>query len=118
MVLIDLSGSNRAAKALNEEPIDGILGADILFPTSAIVDCQTQMLVLKMDPNLRGSVPGYDVHGLHHMPLHVSKSYNLYVDGQINGIPAKTDGRHRRVRYPGASRFHSPHEDSDARNAI
>ena len=89
MVLIDLSGSNRAAKALNEEPIDGILGADILFPTSAIVDCQTQMLVLKMDPNLRGSVPGYDVHGFHSMPLHVSKSYNLYVDGQINGIPAK-----------------------------
>ena len=89
MVLIDLSGSNRAAKALNDEPIDGILGADILFPTSAIVDCRTQMLVLKMDPNLRGGVPGYDVHGFHSMPLQVSKSYNLYVDGQINGIPAK-----------------------------
>jgi predicted aspartyl protease len=89
MVLIDLSGSNRAARALKEEPIDGILGADILFPTSAILDCRTQRLVLKMDPNLRGGVPGYDVHGFHSMPLHVTKDYNLYVDGKINGAPAK-----------------------------
>jgi predicted aspartyl protease len=89
MVLIDLSSSNRAAKALNEEPIDGILGADILFPTSAIVDCQTQKLVLKMNPDLPGSVPGYDTHGFHRVPLHVSRNYNLYVDGKINGAPAK-----------------------------
>jgi predicted aspartyl protease len=89
MVLIDLGASNRAAKALREEPIDGIVGADILFPTSAIVDCKTQRLVLKMDPNLRGGVPGYDVHGFHRMPLHVTKEYNLYVDGKVNGEPAK-----------------------------
>jgi predicted aspartyl protease len=89
MVLIDLSSSSRAAKALNEEPIDGILGADILFPTSAIVDCQTQKLILKMDPDLPGGVPGYDTHGLHSVPLHVSRTYNLYVDGKINGAPAQ-----------------------------
>jgi predicted aspartyl protease len=89
MVLIDLSSSNRAAKALADEPIDGILGADVLFPTSAIVDCETQMLVLKMNPELPGNVPGYDFRGLHGMPLHVSRNYNLYVDGKINGAPAK-----------------------------
>lgn len=89
VVLIDLSSSTRAAKALNEAPIDGILGADILFPTSALVDCQTQMLILKIDPRLPGSVPGYDFRGLRSVPLHVSKNYNLYVDGNINGTAAK-----------------------------
>ena len=89
LVLIDLSSSSRAAKALDEEPIDGILGADILFPTCALVDCQTQTLVLKIDPRLPGSVPGYDFRGLRSVPLHVSKNYNLYVDGKVNGTAAK-----------------------------
>jgi predicted aspartyl protease len=89
VVLIDMSSSTRAAKALDEEPVDGILGADILFPTSALVDCQTQMLVLKIDPRLPGTVPGYDFRGLRSVPLHVSKNYNLYVDGSVNGRAAK-----------------------------
>lgn len=89
MVLIDLSSSTRAAQVRNEEAIDGILGADILFPTSAIVDCQTQTLIMKIDPRLPGAVPGYDFSGLNRVPLHVSKNYNLYVDGRINGAPAK-----------------------------
>ena len=89
VVLIDLSSSSRAAKALNEEPVDGILGADILFPTTALVDCQTQTLILKVDPRLPGTVPGYDFRGLRPVPLHVSKNYNLYVDGNINGTAAK-----------------------------
>jgi len=89
MVAIDLSGSTRAARLLNEEAIDGILGADVLFPTSAILDCQMQMLILKMDPHLSGTIPGYDFGGLRSVPIHVSKNYNLYVDGSINGEPAK-----------------------------
>lgn len=89
MVVIDLSNSSRAARALKEEPIDGILGADILFPTSAIVDCETQMLILKMDPTYLGSVPGYNFRGIRGVPLHVSRNYNLYVDGIINGAPAQ-----------------------------
>jgi predicted aspartyl protease len=89
VVLIDMSSSTRAAKALDEEPVDGILGADILFPTSALVDCQTQTLILKVDPRLPGSVPGYDFRGLRSVPLHVSKNYNLYVDGEVNGTAAK-----------------------------
>jgi predicted aspartyl protease len=89
MVVVDLSGSTRAARVLNEEAIDGILGADILFPTSAIVDCQTKMLILKMDPRLSGGVPGFDFRGLRSVPIQVSKNYNLYVDGTINGTRAK-----------------------------
>jgi predicted aspartyl protease len=42
-----------------------------------------------MQPDLPGSVPGYDVRGFSRVPLHVSQSYNLYVDGEINGAPAK-----------------------------
>lgn len=89
VVLIDLSSSSRAARAVDEEPIDGILGADILFPTSALVDCQTKTLILKVDPRLPGSVPGYDFRGLRSVPLHVSKNYNLFVDGNVNGTAAR-----------------------------
>ena len=89
VVLIDMSSSTRAARALNEEPVDGILGADILFPTTALVDCETQMLILKVDPRFSGTVPGYDFRGLRSVPLHVSNNYNLYVDGKVNGTDAK-----------------------------
>jgi predicted aspartyl protease len=44
---------------------------------------------MKIDPRLPGAVPGYDFSGLNSVPLHVSKNYNLYVDGRINGAPAK-----------------------------
>ena len=50
VVTVDLSGSSRAARVLHEEEIDGILGADILFPTQAVLDCQKQLLILKIDP--------------------------------------------------------------------
>lgn len=89
MVMIDLSNSTRAARILNEEAIDGILGSDILFPTSAIIDCRDQVLLMKLDPRLPGGVPGYDYRGLRAMPMRVSRGYNLYVDGRINGAPAR-----------------------------
>jgi hypothetical protein len=89
MVAIDLSSSSRAAKILDEEAIDGILGADILFPTSAIIDCQAQVLILKIDPSFPGTVPGFNFRGLQAMPMHVSRGFNLYVDSSINGTPAK-----------------------------
>src|SRR5947207_3308804 len=43
MVAIDLSGSARAAREFDEQELDGILGADILFPTEAVIDCETPM---------------------------------------------------------------------------
>ena len=89
MVAIDLSSSSRAAKLMNEQAIDGIIGADILFPTQAVVDCRAQMLILKMDPNVRGTVPGLDYTGFTRVPIQVSSGFNLYVDGTLNGRRAR-----------------------------
>lgn len=89
VVVVDLSGSGRASRMLNEQEIDGILGADILFPTGAVLDCQKQMLILKMDPGFPGKTPGTEYRGLRGMPIRVSDTYNLYVDAAINGEPAR-----------------------------
>ena len=89
VVVVDLSGSSRVAKVLHEQEIDGILGADVLFPTQAILDCQRQLLILKVDPDARGAAPGVEYRGLRRMPIRVSDGFNLYVDGAINGKPAQ-----------------------------
>ena len=89
LVAIDLGGSRRAAKLMNEQAIDGILGADVLFPTHAVLDCRNQMLILKIDPNVRGGVPGMNYAGFSRVPMSVSSGYNLYVDGSVNGRKAK-----------------------------
>jgi len=86
MVLVDLGGIRRSTKG---DEIDGILGADILFPTKALLDCQRQILVLKINPSVPGRVPGFDFSGFRGIPIHVSDGYNLYVDGTVNGIKAK-----------------------------
>lgn len=89
VVIVDLSGSSHAARVRHEEEIDGILGADILFPTQAVLDCQRQLLFLKIDPDARGTAPGVQYGGLKKMPLRVSDGYNLYVDGAVNGARAR-----------------------------
>jgi predicted aspartyl protease len=89
VVVVDLSGSSRVAQVLHEQEIDGILGADILFPTQAVLDCQRELLILKVDPDASGTVPGVDYRGLRRMPIRVSDGFNLYVDGAINGAPAQ-----------------------------
>ncbi|CAN5637397.1 hypothetical protein BH20VER1_BH20VER1_02870 [soil metagenome] len=89
LVAIDLSGSSRAAKLMNEEPIDGILGADVLFPTQAVLDCRKQTLTLKIDPEARGGAPGISYRGFAGVPMHVSSGYNLYVESRLNGKRAK-----------------------------
>lgn len=89
MVAVDLGSSSRAAKMMKEQPIDGILGADILFPTDAVLDCRAQILILKVDPDAQGTAPGVSYAGFSGVPIHVSSSYNLFVDGALNGKPAK-----------------------------
>ena len=86
MVLVDLGGMRRSSK---RDEIDGILGADILFPTKAMLDCQRQILVLKINPSVPGSVPGFDLSGFRRIPMHVSDGFNLYVDGSVNGKKAR-----------------------------
>ena len=89
VVTVDLGNSARAARLAQEEQIDGIIGADILFPTQAVLDCQRQLLILKTDPDVLGGVPGFDRRGLQAVPIQVSDGFNLYVNGSINGKPAK-----------------------------
>jgi predicted aspartyl protease len=89
MVTVDLGDSTRAARLVHEQEIDGIIGADILFPTQAVLDCERQLLILKMDPAVLGSPPGFDRRGLRAVPIQVSDGFNLYVNGSINGKPAR-----------------------------
>jgi predicted aspartyl protease len=89
VVVVDLSGSGHAARMLHEQEIDGILGADILFPTGAVLDCQSQLLILKMNPESGGKIPGLQYSGFRSMPIRVSDGFNLYVDAAVNGAPAR-----------------------------
>ena len=89
VVTVDLGYSARAARRVHEQEIDGIIGADILFPTHAVLDCVRQLLILKTDPEVMGSFPGFDRRGLRAVPIQVSDDYNLYVNGSVNGKPAK-----------------------------
>jgi hypothetical protein len=87
-VILNLGGSRRAAR-IGEQQIDGIIGADVLFPTKAVLDCQRQLLVLNMDPDLPGRAPGIDYRGFKAVPMQVSDGFNLYVDARINDKPAR-----------------------------
>ncbi|MDQ6625819.1 MAG: aspartyl protease family protein [Verrucomicrobiota bacterium] len=89
MVAIDLGGSYRAAKLMKEQAIDGIIGADILFPTEAVLDCRAQILTLKIDPSVRGPAPGTNYRGFTKVPMSLSAGYNLYVDSRLNGQRTK-----------------------------
>jgi predicted aspartyl protease len=89
VVTVDLGTSTRAARLRREQEMDGIIGADILFPTKAVLDCQRQLLILKIDPDVVGNVPGLDRRGFQAVPIQVSDGFNLYVNGSINGKRAK-----------------------------
>jgi predicted aspartyl protease len=89
VVTIDLGSTARAARLLDEQQIDGILGADILFPTKAVLDCQRLLLILKLDPHRNTPIPGIDFRGLNAVPIQVSDGFNLYVNASINGTAAK-----------------------------
>jgi hypothetical protein len=89
MVAIDLSAPARAAREFHEQELDGILGADILFPTQAVLDCKQQVLFMKLDPDTRGTVPGINHRGWKNMPIRVTKGWNLFVDSKLNGKPAQ-----------------------------
>jgi predicted aspartyl protease len=89
VVTVDFGYSTRPGRRAHEQEIDGIIGADILFPTKAVLDCERQLLILKTDPEVLGSVPGFDRRGLRAVPIQVSDDYNLYVNGSVNGKAAK-----------------------------
>jgi len=89
VVTVDLAYSSRATRLAHEPEIDGIIGADILFPTQAVLDCERQLLILKTDPEVAGNVPAFNRRGLRAVPIQVSDGFNLYVNGSVNGTPAR-----------------------------
>lgn len=89
MVALDLSAPSRVAREFHEQELDGIIGADILFPTQAVLDCDAQVLFMKVDPDAPGPVPGINHRGWKVIPIRVSKGWNLYVDSNLNGKPAQ-----------------------------
>lgn len=89
LVALDLGAGSRAARVRGEKNIDGLLGADILFPLRAVLDCQRQLLILNLDPDSPKATPGLDFTGLTSVPIHVSDGANLYVDGEVNGAPGQ-----------------------------
>ena len=89
MVSVDLSAPARASREFHEQQLDGILGADILFPTQAVLDCEAQVLFMKIDPDVPGTVPGVNHRGWKNVPIRVTKGWNLYVDSKLNGKAAQ-----------------------------
>jgi predicted aspartyl protease len=89
LVMVNFGSDNKAGRVRADQEIDGILGADILFPMRAVLDCQRQLLILNLDPDSETPTPGMDYTGFTSVPIHVSDRYNLYVDGAINGTPAQ-----------------------------
>ncbi len=85
LVAIDLGGPARAEREYEEQELDGILGADILIPTEAVLDCRRQVLSMKLDPDTPGPIPGMDFRGWRAVPIRVTKGWNLFVDGRLNG---------------------------------
>src|SRR5690349_17966504 len=59
VVLANMRGTNRTA----DQQIDGILGADVLFGTKAVLDCHRQTLIISMYPEMSSHVPGLDLRG-------------------------------------------------------
>jgi predicted aspartyl protease len=92
VVLVDLDGpakSNRQRRHMDEQEIDGILGADVLFPTKAVLDCRRRLLYLSSDPDSGGPIPGVNYRGFQPVPIQVSEGFNLYVAGAVNDRPAR-----------------------------
>jgi predicted aspartyl protease len=95
VVLVDLDGpakshrKRRHLREMEEQDIDGILGADILFPTKAVLDCRRRLLYLNGDPDSGDPIPGVNYRGFQSVPIQVSDGYNLYVAGAINDRPAR-----------------------------
>jgi hypothetical protein len=69
MVAIDLGSKSRTARLRGEEEIDGILGADILFPTRAVLDCRRRLLILNLEAAIRNNYAGVDYRGMSSMPI-------------------------------------------------
>ena len=91
LVLIDFAYLRPSSKGKHkaERESDGILGTDILSPLRAILDYDRMLLVMTIDPRVRAPAPGFDFRGYRRVRMRESEGFNLYVDGSINGKPAR-----------------------------
>jgi len=85
----DLSVPGHTTRRLREQQADGILGTDVLFASRAVLDCQRQLLILNLQPDLPSAVPGLDFRGFQKVPMFVTEGFNLYVNGLVNGSQAR-----------------------------
>jgi predicted aspartyl protease len=117
----DLSGARRAARSLHEQEADGILGADVLFASRAVLDCQRQLLILNLQPDVPAAVPGLDFRGFQKVPMFVTEGFNLYVDGLVNGSQARlmvdTGAFATLLHRPFVRRLHIPTEQTRLQSA-
>lgn len=120
-VAVDMSGARKTSRAMREVEADGILGADVLFATKAVLDCQKQLLVLNLRPEIPGDAPGIDHRGFEKLPIVVSEGYNLYVDGAVNGSPARmmidTGAFTTLLHRPFVRHLHIPTEETQLQSA-
>src|SRR6202030_1128210 len=89
VVVTDLGGLRRAARLSHEAEADGILGADVLLTTKAILNCQNQTLILNMTPDIPSRLPAFNPRGFSRVRFHVSDGLNPYIDSSINGARAQ-----------------------------
>jgi hypothetical protein len=54
-----------------------------------VLDCEAQVLLMKIDPDMPGTVPGINHKGWSGVPIRVTRGWNLYVDSELNGRPAQ-----------------------------
>jgi predicted aspartyl protease len=112
----DLSGPRLAARRMREQQADGILGTDVLFASRAVLDCQRQLLILNLQPDLPLPVPGLDFRGFQKVPMFVTEGFNLYVNGLVNGSQARlmvdTGAFATLLHKPFVRRLHIPTEQT------
>jgi predicted aspartyl protease len=112
----DLSGARRASRSAHEQQADGILGTDVLFASRAVLDCQRQVLILNLQPDLPVAVPGLDFRGFQKVPMFVTEGFNLYVNGLVNGSQARlmvdTGAFATLLHRPFVKRLHIPTEQT------
>ena len=88
VVVTDLGGSRHASRLLHEQEVDGILGADVLFATRAILDCQQKVLIMNIEEGT-GNIPASEMSEFRSMPMFVSEGLNSYVNSSVNGTPGR-----------------------------
>jgi predicted aspartyl protease len=90
VILATLAESRRTLRPQREKAADGILGADVLLQTRAILDCQDQVLILDRYPkSSRPRTAVWDFRDFSKTPVYVSDGLHLFVDTAINGTPTR-----------------------------